>query len=387
MIQRISTLDTIRTALGRSRITALLGPRQCGKTTLARTFVSPDSLNYFDLEDPLSLARLDEPMTALRDLTGLVVIDEVQRRPDLFPILRVLADRDTLPARFLILGSASPTLLRQSSESLAGRIETVTIGGVSLQDVGRDAHEQHWLRGGFPLSFLAANDNDSHAWRKNFIQTFLERDLPQLGIGTPAPTLHRFWTMLAHYHGQIWNAAEPARSLGVNESTTRRYLDLLEGVFMVRQLQPWHENLKKRQVKSPKVYFRDSGLLHQLLGIRALPELLSHPKCGASWEGYVIEEIIGSLHPDEVYFWATHAGAEIDLLLFKDGRRIGVEIKRADAPRLTPSMRTALEDLRLDSLVVVYPGDRRYPLTEGVEAVPFVELCTDGHAIVLGESR
>lgn len=356
---------------------ALLGPRQCGKTTLARRLVSPDSSAYFDLEDPLSLARLDEPMTALRDIRGLVVIDEIQRRPELFPVLRVLADRIPLPARFLILGSASPDLLRQSSESLAGRMETVTIGGFSIGDVGMAAHQSHWLRGGFPLAFLAKTDVDSVAWRKNFIQTLLERDLPSFGVRTPAATLLRFWTMLAHYHGQVWNAAEPARSLGVGETSIRRYLDLLEGVFMVRQLQPWHENLKKRQVKSPKVYIRDSGLLHQLLGIRTLPELLSHPKCGASWEGYVIEEIITATKPDEVYFWATHAGAELDLLMFKDGRRIGVEIKRADAPRLTPSMRSALEDLRLDRLLIVYPGDRRYTLGDAVEVVPFNEVCAE----------
>lgn len=376
MIDRVSTLTAIRTALSRSRVVALLGPRQCGKTTLARLFVLPDSPNYFDLEDPFSLARLDEPMTALRDLTGLVVIDEIQRRPELFPILRVLADRDPLPARFLILGSASPHLLRQSSESLAGRIETVTIGGVSLQDVGSDAYERHWLRGGFPLAFLAANDDDSSAWRKNFLQTFLERDLPQFGIGASAPTLLRFWTMLAHYHGQLWNAAEPARSLGVNESTTRRYLDLLEGLFMVRQLRPWHENLKKRQVKSPKIYLRDSGFLHQLLGIRSMGALLSHPKCGASWEGYVIEELVATAQPDEIYFWATHAGAELDLLFFKDGQRIGIEVKRADAPRLTPSMRVALEDLGLDRLLVVYPGERRYRLAQEVEVVPLQETHT-----------
>ena len=317
-------------------------------------------------------------MTALRDLTGLVVIDEVQRRPELFPVLRVLADRTPLPARFLILGSAAPDLLRQSSESLAGRMETVPLSGFSIADVGMSAHEVHWLRGGFPLSFLATSDSNSVAWRKSFIQTLLERDIPSLGLGTPAPTLFRFWTMLAHYHGQVWNAAEPARSLGIGETSVRRYLGLLEGVYMVRQLQPWHENLKKRQVKSPKVYIRDSGLLHQLLGIRTLPELLSHPKCGASWEGYVIEEIISRVQPDEVYFWATHAGAELDLLLFKDGRRFGVEIKRADAPRLTPSMRTALEDLRLDRLVVVYPGERRYALAERVEVVPLQMLCTEG---------
>jgi uncharacterized protein len=373
MIQRPSATEAIRTALGRSRVVALLGPRQCGKTTLARQFVPPDSPQYFDLEDPFILARLDEAMTALRSLTGLVVIDEVQRRPELFPILRVLADREPLPAKFFILGSATPALLRQSSESLAGRLTTVCIGGLTLEDVGPAIHERHWLRGGFPLSFLSASDADSLAWRKNFIQTFLERDIPQLGIGISALMLFRFWTMLAHYHGQVWNAAEPARSLGINESTVRRYLDLMEGVFMVRQLRPWHENLKKRQVKSPKIYFRDSGLLHQLLGIRVAGDLLSHPKCGASWEGYVIEALLTCVQPDEAYFWATHAGAEIDLLLFKDGRRTGVEIKRADAPRLTHSMRTALTDLSLHRLLVIYPGERRYALAENVEVVPFNE--------------
>lgn len=378
MILRNSTCTSIVTALERSRVVALLGPRQCGKTTLARQFVSPDSSAYFDLEDPLSLARLDEPMTALRDLSGIVVIDEVQRRPELFPVLRVLADRTPLPARFLILGSAAPDLLRQSSESLAGRMETVQLSGFTITDVGMPANEAHWLRGGFPLSFLATSDSNSIAWRKSFIQTLLERDIPSFGLGTPAPTLFRFWTMLAHYHGQIWNAAEPARSLGIGETSVRRYLDLLEGVYMVRQLRPWHENLKKRQVKAPKVYIRDSGLLHQLLGIRTLPELLSHPKCGASWEGYVIEEIISTMQPDEVYFWATHAGAELDLLLFKDGRRYGVEIKRADAPRMTPSIRTAMEDLRLDRLAVIYPGGRRYSLAERVEVVPLMDLCVNG---------
>lgn len=270
----------------------------------------------------------------------------------------------------LILGSASPALLRQSSESLAGRLETVSIGGLSLRDVGEKSHSMHWFRGGFPLSFLATSDTESIAWRKNFIRTFLERDIPQLGLVTPAQTLFRFWTMLAHYHGQVWNAAEPARSLGLNESTIRRYLDLLEGVFMVRQLPPWHENLKKRQIKSPKIYFRDSGLLHQLIGIRGQKDLLTHPKCGASWEGYVIEELLTAFRPDEAYFWGTHAGAEIDLLLFKDGRRIGVEIKRADAPRLTPSMRIAMTDLKLERLIVIYPGEQRYALTDKVDVLP-----------------
>lgn len=352
----------------------MIGPRQCGKTTIARQFVPSDSANYFDLEDPVSLARLEEPMTALAPLTGLVVIDEVQRRPELFPVLRVLADRQPLPARFLILGSAAPELLRQSSESLAGRMEIVAMSGFSLDEVGNEQQSRHWLRGGFPCSYLAASENDSFAWLKSFTLTLVERDIPQLGIGVPAAMLIRFWTMLAHCHGQIWNAAPPARSLGVSEPTVRRYLDLLEGVFMVRQLQPWHANLKKRQVKSPKVYFRDSGVLHHLLGIRGDRELLNHPACGASWEGYVIEEAIRVVSPDESYFWATHNGAELDLLLVKNGLRIGIECKRTDAPRLTPSMRTSLTDLELDRLVVIYPGTRRYSLAEGVEVLPLVEL-------------
>jgi len=348
---------------------------------MARTFVPPDSLNYFDLEDPVSLARLDEPMTALRDLRGPVVIDEVQRCPDLFPILRVLVDRDPLLTQFLVLGSASPGLLRQSSESLAGRLEIVTMGGFCLAEVGQDAMTKHWLRGGFPLSFLAPSGADSFDWRKNFIQTFLERDLPQLGIRVPAYTMLRFWTMLAHYHGQVWNGAELARSLGVSQPTVRRYLDGLEGVFMVRQLRPWHANLKKRQVKSPKVYFRDTGLLHHLLGVRSERDLLTHPKLGASWEGYVIEEILKAVRPDEAYFWATHGGAELDLLLLKDGRRVGVECKRVDAPRLTRSMRIALDDLQLEHLVVVYPGEQPYPLSERVTAVPLETLVADGEGI------
>ncbi|MEI6531165.1 MAG: ATP-binding protein [bacterium] len=383
MIPRDQALGFIRTALERSRAVALLGPRQCGKTTLARQFVPPDSPNYFDLEDPVNLASLDQAMTTLKGLTGLIVIDEVQRRPDLFPILRVLMDREPLTARFLILGSASPALLRQSSESLAGRMEIVPIGGLTLKDVGVESHETHWLRGGFPLAFLASSDTDSTAWRKSFIQTFLERDLPQLSVTVPMPALFRFWTMLAHYHGQVWNAAEPARSLGLSESTVRRYLDLLEGVLMVRQLAPWYENLKKRQIKSPKIYFRDSGILHQLLGIRGKQELLTHPKCGASWEGYVVEELLTSFQPDEAYFWATHAGAELDLLLFKDSRRIGVEIKRADAPRLTPSMKVALRDLDLDRLLVIYPGERRYSLAEKVDVLPLSFLTKQAQEMLL----
>jgi predicted AAA+ superfamily ATPase len=374
MIERGELLNTIRATLERSRVAALIGPRQCGKTTLARQFVNPSSINYFDLEDPFSLARLDQPMTALQDLQGLVVIDEVQRRPELFPILRVLADRTPLPARFLILGSASPELLRQSSESLAGRISTITMSGFSLAEVGSEAQNQLWRRGGFPLSFTASSEENSLEWRKDFVRTILERDIPQFGFNIPSTSLFRFWSLLAHNHGQIWNAAEAARVLGVSESTARRYVDLLQDLFMARLLQPWHANLGKRQVKSPKIYIRDTGLLHYLLGIRSEQELLLHPRSGASWEGFAIEEIVKAVLPDEVYFWATHSGAELDLLLIKNGRRIGVECKRVDAPRLTPSMHTAVNDLELSKLLVVYPGQHPYSLGENISAFPLSGL-------------
>jgi hypothetical protein len=374
MINRKADIELVRIALKRSRVVALLGPRQCGKTTLARRFVQADSLNYFDLEDPQGLARLSEPDTALRSLKGLVVIDEIQRRPGLFPLLRVLADRKPLPARFLILGSASPDLLRQSSETLAGRLETVPLEGFRLADLGAAAQARHWLRGGFPLSFTARTEPDSLAWRRQFLQIFLERDLPQLGVTIPAVALRRFWSMIAHYHGQTWNAAELARALAVSESTVRRYLDLVTAVFMARQLPPWFENLGKRQVKAPKVYVRDTGLLHALLGIGSRRDLENHPKVGASWEGYAVEEVLKALRPDEAYYWATHNGAEIDLVLFKKGRRIGIECKRMDAPVLTPFMRIALADLKLDELHVVYPGERRYPLADKVAVIPLAEF-------------
>jgi uncharacterized protein len=374
MIDRKADLNLVRTALKRSRIVALLGPRQCGKTTIARQFVDVDSLNYFDLEDPQSLARLTEPDLALRPLKGLVVIDEIQRRPDLFPLLRVLADRQPLAARFLILGSAAPELLRQSSESLAGRLETIPLEGFRLADLGAAAQTRHWVRGGFPLSFTARGEADSVAWRRQFLQTFLERDVPQWGISIPAVALRRFWSMVAHYHAQIWNAAELARALGVNESTVRRHLDLMTGLFMIRQLPPWFENLGKRQVKAPKIYIRDSGLLHSLLGITNERDLEHHPKVGASWEGYAIEEALKALQPDDAYFWASHQGAEMDLVVFKGGRRIGIECKRVDAPTITPSMRIAMADLKLDEVRVVYPGTKRYPLADRIEAVPLVDL-------------
>jgi uncharacterized protein len=371
MIPRPALTDAVRTSLKRSRIVSLLGPRQCGKTTLARQFLSADSQNYFDLEDPESLIRLEEPLTALKDLKGLVVIDEIQKRPGLFPVLRVLADRKPLPARFLILGSASPDLLKQSSETLAGRIEHLEMNGFGIDELGSGKFRRHWLRGGFPLSYLSKTEEGSVAWRKSFIQTYLERDLPQLGLRLPATTMFRFWTMMAHFHGQIWNAAEPARSLGIGETTVRRYLDLLSDVFIVRQLQPWHANLKKRQVKAPKIYFRDPGLLHYLLGIRTEKDLLANPKSGSSWEGYVVEQIIRVIAPEEAYFWATHAGAEIDLVLIKNGHMLGIECKRSDAPALTPSMRIALDELNLKRIAVVYPGSKRYRLADKIDAVPF----------------
>ena len=370
MIHRDGAKAQIETALRRSRVTALLGPRQCGKTTLAREFLQPDSLNYFDLEDPESLARLEQPKLALENLTGLVVIDEIQRKPELFPLLRVLADRQPNPAKFLVLGSAAPELLRQSSESLAGRIETLELSGFNLSEVGAAAMPRHWLRGGFPLAFLADNDEDSAIWRSRFISTFLERDLPASGMGISPVAMMRFWSMLAHYHGQTWNASEVAGAMGVSATTTRRYLDLLTHTFMIRQLQPWHENLGKRQVKAPKIYFRDSGLFHTLAHIKSEGDLLTHPKIGASWEGYAIEEALRHYQPDQEYFWATHNGAELDLMIFKDGKRIGIECKRRDAPKLTTSMKIAMEDLKLDQLLVIYPGRKAYPLGDSIQVLP-----------------
>ena len=360
-------------ALRRSPVVALIGARQCGKTTLARQFVAAGSPNYFDLEDPLSLARLDEPVTALGPLSGLVVIDEVQRRPDLFPVLRVLADRDQNPARFLVLGSAGPELLRQSAESLAGRIEYLELTGFQVAELGAARQADLWLRGGFPRSVLAESDEDSLIWRKAYLRTFVERDLPRFGAELGARTLHRLLLLLAHYHGQVANVRALATTLEVGQATVRRYLGLMEHLFLVRQLRPWHENLKKRQVKRPKLYFRDSGVFHHLIGAGTMDELLTNPRLGASWEGFVLEKTLSEANPDDTYFWGTHAGAELDLLLFSRGRRIGVEIKRIDAPRRTPSMAAALRDLSLDTLYVVYPGALRYEIGERLIAVPAAE--------------
>lgn len=374
MIERKNIKKHIIKALKRGRIVSLLGARQCGKTTLARNFAQPVSSSYFDLEDPIDSAKMAEPKNALENLKGTVVIDEVQRQPELFPILRVLADRVPLPAKFLILGSSSPDLIKHSSESLAGRVERIRIGGFSLDEVGDGKFERLWLRGGLPPSFLAKTDKESFIWRREYTQSFVERDLPLHGVSLPPMMLLRFWAMLAHYHGQVFNSSEIARSLGISVMTVKRYVDILSGVFMIRQVQPWFGNVKKRQVKSPKIYFYDTGILHSLLGIQTTNDLLAHPKHGASWEGFVMEEVIRSVQPNDVYFWATHQGAEIDLVFNKGGRMYGVEIKRADAPTMTPSMRIALEDLKLERIAVIYPGKKRYSIHKQIQVVPFDEI-------------
>ena len=374
VIDRPKLMKYIETALRRSPIAALLGPRQSGKTTLARLIAQRHKVVFLDLERPADLERLENPMTALEDLRGLIIIDEIQRRPEIFGVLRVLADRQPLPGRFLILGSASPDLARQTSETLAGRVEFIDMGGFDLTEVGAGNLEKLWVRGSFPRSFLARTNKDSFAWRENFIRTFLQRDMPGLGITIPSTTLRRFWTMLAHYHGQIWNASEIARSFGLSDKTVKGYLDIMSGTFMVYQLQPWHENIKKRQVKAPKIYIRDSGMLHSLLRLEDKQQILSHPKCGASWEGFILDQILRLCTPTDAYFWATHTGAELDLMLLRRGKRLGLEIKYQDAPKVTKSMRTSLEVLRLHTLYVIYPGTSSYPLDKRIQAISVNDL-------------
>lgn len=374
MIERRELLHRLRQTVRRSPVAVLYGPRQCGKTTLARQIADAHAADYFDLEDPVSLRRLSEPMLALRELRGLVVIDEVQRLPELFPVLRVLADRTPLPARFLILGSASPDMLRQSSESLAGRIAFVEMSGFDLAEVGIKAQRRLWWRGRFPRSFLSRSDAESRAWLDDFIQTFLERNIREFGVQVPAAVLRRLWMMLGHYHGQIWNASEVARSLGESHTTVKRHLDILTGALMVLQLQPWHENLGKRQVKSPKIFIRDTGILHALLGVPSFQFLEGHPKLGASWEGFVIEEILQLVGERKAYFWATQSGAELDLLVLEGGARYGIEVKYNDAPGITKSMRVALDDLDLRKLFVVYPGRDAYDLDKRVAVIPLEQI-------------
>jgi predicted AAA+ superfamily ATPase len=374
VIRRTALERDVRTGLRESPVVALVGPRQCGKTTLARQIARGRSADYFDLEDPVDLGRLAAPKLALDSLRGLVVIDEIQRKPDLFELLRVLADRRRTPARLLVLGSASPRLIRGLSESLAGRVRVVEMGGFDLREAGPDRFPSLWLRGGFPKSFLASSEARSLAWRNDFMRAFLERDVPQLGITVPTPTLRRFWAMVAHFHGQIWNAAEFARSLGSSEPTARRYLDILTGAYVIRQLPPWFENIAKRQVKSPKIYVRDTGLLHALLSLRTRKHLMEHHKYGASWEGFAVEQVLSLARPPEAYFWATHAGAELDLMIVRDGERLGFEMKCADAPTVTKSMGIALEELGLRRMFIVYPGPKSYRLAPKIEVVSILDL-------------
>lgn len=375
LLNRQAVRDRVSRAFKIHPAVAIEGPRQCGKTTLARILAQAEpEVTFFDLESLADQQRLETPEQTLGKLRGLVIIDEVQRRPDLYPTLRVLTDRPGTPARFLLLGSASPAIVRGVSESLAGRVAIVDLGGFDLRDTGGEAIDRLWSRGGFPRSYLATSDEQSAEWREYFLRTFLERDIPQLGITIPAATLRRFWTMVAHYHGQVWNAAEFARSLGADEKTARNYLELLHGAFMVRILPSWYENLGKRQVKAPKIYVRDTGLLHTLHGLTNEAQLQGHPKLGASWEGFLIEQIVTCLDTRDAYFWGTHAGAELDLMVMQGGKRYGFEMKYADAPGTTKSMHTALADLGLEHLWVIYPGEQRYDLTEKITVVPAREI-------------
>ncbi|MEN8264896.1 MAG: ATP-binding protein [Nitrospirota bacterium] len=381
MIEREKEIHILRGLLKRYPVVGIIGARQVGKTTLALALIEKirGTASFFDLENPEDMAKLNEPMLALKGKRGIVVIDEIQRHPDLFPVLRVLADRPKMPARFLVLGSASPELLRQGSETLAGRIYYHELGGFSVEEVRAGNSVKLWLRGGFPRSYLARSHKESDEWRRGFIRTFLERDLPQLGITIRSTTLRRFWTMLAHYHGQIWNASEFGRSFGVADTTVRNYLDLLTSAMVVRQLMPWYENISKRQVKSPKIYISDSGILHTLLGLRTMTDIEGHPKLGASWEGYVLGQVLRQLKvsSEECFFWATHGGAELDLLIIRGRHRYGFEIKRTSSPSMTLSIRSALSDLKLKQLDLIHAGDETFQLDKKVRAVAMSRLLKD----------
>ncbi len=385
MLARSRDLARVTALLRQFPVVGILGARQVGKTTLAHQVVEKHrgASAFFDLESAADRARLSDPTLALGDLRGLIVIDEVHEAPDIFRVLRVLADEPATRRRFLVLGSASPELLRQGSETLAGRIAYHELHGFRLDEVGVARLPMRWIRGGFPRSFLARNDTVSDEWREQFIRTFLERDIPQFGLRIPAPALRRFWTMMAHYHAQTWNSSELARAFGVAHTTVQRYLDVLTETFMVRQLPPWHENLSKRQVRAPKAYLRDTGLLHTLLGVRSLRDLERHPKVGASWEGYALDVVLDHLgaRSGEAYFWGTHAGAELDLLVVRGRTRFGFEFKRTSSPTVTPSMRSALADLRLQRLYVVHGGTETFPLTNQILAVPLARIVLDVPAL------
>jgi uncharacterized protein len=374
-IPRPRVLAELQAALKRSPIVALLGPRQCGKTTLARQAAVPDS-QFFDLESSADRqAVAAAPERILAPLRGLVVLDEVQTMPQILPVLRVLSDRPGTPARFLLLGSTSPDLIRGTSETLAGRVAFVQLGGFDVTETGPETAGPLWERGGFPRSFLAENDAVSYAWRQDFIDTFLSRDAARFGMSLPPETLRRFWTMLAHLHGGTLNTAELGRAVSLDQKTASRYVDILAGAFLVRRLPPWFENTGKRLVKAPKIYLRDSGVLHALLGLRTPAEVRSHPRLGASWEGFALEHAVGVLHAErDAYFWATHGGAELDLIISRGGAKFGFEFKFSDAPTTTKSMRLAMTDLNLKRLFVVYPGSRRFELDDSLVALPLMGL-------------
>lgn len=374
MINRPIYISKLSESLRRSPITALLGPRQSGKTTIARMYGEGKKATYFDLESQPDLMRLQNPEMMLGSLKDIIILDEIQEMPELFSVLRVIADRPKNPAHFLILGSASPDIIKNVSETLAGRVEFIELSGFDLNETGTDSLENLWIRGGFPKSFLAESEDDSLVWRENFISTFLGRDIPSLGISIPSVAMRRFWTMLAHYHGQTWNASELARSMGLSDKTVRSYLDILTGTYMIRQLQPWHENISKRQVKAPKIYFRDSGLLHSLLSVSDKHSLLGHPRAGASWEGFALEQFLQIVKPPEAYFWSTHSGAEIDLFFQYRGRRYGIEFKFSEAPKISRSMRIALNDLQLDHLWIIYPGRHSFPADDKITVCPLSEV-------------
>jgi hypothetical protein len=374
MINRPLYLERLSKAVNRSPVTALLGPRQCGKTTLARIFGKEKDATFFDLESQPDRIRLQNPQLMLGSLKGLVILDEIQEMPELFQVLRVLVDRPENKTKFLVLGSASPDIVKKSSETLAGRIEYLDLAGFDLGEVDEISLDMLWLRGGFPPSFLGKSEEDSMAWRENFIKTFLERDIPHLGISISPVAMRRFWMMLAHYHGQIWNASEFGRSMGLSDKTVRSYLDILTGTFMVRQLQPWHENTGKRQVKAPKIYIRDSGILHGLLSLPDRHSILGYPRVGASWEGFALEQVMQIMGQPEAFFWATHSGAEIDLMFFRQGRRYGIEFKFSEAPKITKSEQTAQTTLNLDHLWVIYPGRHQYPFSERISALPLKDI-------------
>ena len=370
MIERRGYIDRVNKGISRSPIVALLGPRQCGKTTLARMICDHQPSTYFDLESQTDLRRLANPEMILASLQGLVVIDEIQTKSDLFAALRVIVDKPQNKCNFLILGSASPHIIKSVSETLAGRVEFVDMSGFDLTELGVKNWKKLWTRGGFPRSFLAHNEQDSFAWREGFIRTFLQRDIPQLGINIPAPAMRRFWSMLAHYHGQTWNASRIGSALGINDKTARSYLDILTQTYMIHQIQPWHENIRKRQVKSPKIYFRDTGLLHSLLDLRDFHTVTGHPQVGASWEGFAMEQIIRRMNPTQVYYWATYSGAELDMFMIINGQRYGIEFKFNEAPDKTKSMSIAVESLQLDKLLIVYPGENSWPINETIVVCP-----------------